>query len=132
MKANLEWEICDVEVDREIEVDDDNYQQLNLYIETWFDVDKKFGLNINDEDGTWLNIWGIYNPFEDSLRLECQISRGDGNDEYFDYVPTFGEAKLIKDKVAACIKNRHDKTPQEFCEQYMDEPESVPTQGGPT
>lgn len=121
MKENLELEARDLVVDREIEVDDDNPHQLNLYLETWFDVDKKFGLNINDEDGTWLNLWGFYNPFEDTLRLECQIARGDGSDEYFDYVPTEGEAKLIKDMVAATIQKWHNQTPQEYCESVMDE-----------
>lgn len=69
MKENNELERADIAVDRDMEVDCDIGQEITCYIETWFDVDKKFGLNIADEDGTWLNLYGKYNPFEDMLHL---------------------------------------------------------------
>lgn len=56
MKENKELERNDIAIDRDMEVDYDIGQEIMVYIETWFDVDKKFGLNIADEDGTWLNI----------------------------------------------------------------------------
>ena len=87
MKENKELERNDIAIDRDMEVDYDIGQEIMVYIETWFDVDKKFGLNIADEDGTWLNMYGKYDPFEDSLRIECEISRDNGS-EYFDYTPT--------------------------------------------
>lgn len=75
MKENNELESTDIAIDREMEVDGDIGQEITVYIETWFDVDKKFGLDITDEDGTWLNLYGKYNPFADTFRLECEISR---------------------------------------------------------
>jgi hypothetical protein len=48
-----------------MEVDDDNPHQINFYIKTWFDVDKKFDLSINAEDGTWPNIYGTYDSYAD-------------------------------------------------------------------
>lgn len=98
MKENNEWERTDLGIDSEMEVDCDIGQEITIYIETWFDVDKKFGTQIADEDGTWLNLYGKYNPFADTLRLECEISRDNGS-EYFDYMPTESEAKLIKDMI---------------------------------
>lgn len=94
MKENNELERRDLAIDSEMEVDCDIGQEITVYIETWFDVDKKFGTQIADEDGTWLNLYGKYNPFADTLRLECEISRDNGS-EYFDYMPTESEAKLI-------------------------------------
>lgn len=63
MTENNEFARRDLAVDRDIEVDCDIGQEITAYIETWFDVDQKFGTNIADEDGTWLNMYGKYNPF---------------------------------------------------------------------
>ena len=41
MTENKELERRDIVIDREMEVDDDNPHQINFYIETWFDVDRK-------------------------------------------------------------------------------------------
>ena len=124
MKENKELERNDIAIDRDMEVDYDIGQEIMVYIETWFDVDKKFGLNIADEDGTWLNMYGKYDPFEDSLRIECEISRDNGN-EYFDYTPTDTESALIKDMIAEKIREQWDQTPQEFCENCCNEEQTM-------
>ena len=119
-------------VDREMEVDDECNRHINFYLDCWFNVDEKFGININDKDETWLNLYGFYNPFDDTLKLKGQISYDDSSSDWFDYEPTSAESQLIKEMVAAEIEKEYHQTPQEFCEQYMDEPESVQTQGGLT
>lgn len=124
MKENKELERNDIAIDRDMEVDYDIGQEIMVYIETWFDVDKKFGLNIADEDGTWLNMYGKYDPFEDSLRIECEISRDNGN-EYFDYTPTDAESALIKDMIAEKIREQWNQTPQEFCENCCNEEQTM-------
>ena len=124
MKENKELERNDIAIDRDMEVDYDIGQEIMVYIETWFDVDKKFGLNIADEDGTWMNMYGKYNPFKDSLRIECEISRDDGS-EYFDYTPTEAESALIKDMIAEKIREQWDQTPQEFCENCCNEEQTM-------
>lgn len=134
MKENKEWERSDIAIDRDMEVDCDIGQEITCYIETWFDVDEKFGLHIGDEDGTWLNLYGKYNPFADSLRLECEISRDDGS-LYFDYEPTKAESQLIKEMITQKIREEYDQTPQEFCEEFygMDDlhkEHGEPTMGG--
>lgn len=120
MTENNELERADLAIDRDMEVDCDIGQEITVYIETWFDADKKFGLNIADEDGTWLNLYGKYNPFEDTLRIECEISRKDGS-EYFDYQPTGSEAQLIKEMIAEKIREVYHQTPQEFCGDIQNE-----------
>ena len=99
-------------------------QEITVYIEPWFDVDKKFGLDITDEDSTWLNLYGRYNPFADTLHLECEISREDGS-EYFDYTPTEAESALIKDMIAEKIREQWNQTPQEFCENCCNEEQTM-------
>lgn len=111
-------------VDRDMDVDCDIGQEITAYLEVWFDVDKKFGLRINDEDDTWLNLYAKYNPFADTLRLECEISRDNGS-EYFDYKPTEAESQLIKDMIAEKIQKEYGQTPQEFCNDSCDESQEM-------
>ena len=125
MKENKELERSDLVISRDMEVDCDTGQEIIVYIEPWFDVDKKFGLDITDEDNTWLNLYGRYNPFADTLHLECEISREDGS-EYFDYTPTEAESALIKDMITEKVREQWSQTPQEFCtEAFRQEGEEV-------
>ena len=108
-----------IRIDDDFSVDDDQ-KIVTAYLETWFDVDKKFGIHTADDDGTWLNLYGKYNPFEDTLRIECEISRDNGS-EYFDYQPTDSEAQLIKEMIADKIREEYHQTPQEFCGETQSE-----------
>ena len=98
MRENKELEKDDLRIDADMDVDCDIGQEITVYIETWFDVDEKFGIHINDEDGTWLNMYGKYNPFKDTLRIECEIRHYEGS-EYFDYEPTDAETQIIKEMI---------------------------------
>lgn len=99
MKENNELERSDIVIDRDMEVDYDIGHQITCYLETWFDVDKKFGIDTAADNGTWLNMYAKYNPFADTLRIECEISRDSGS-SYFDYEPTENESQLIKAMIA--------------------------------
>ena len=114
MKQNLELERDDMYVDRDIQTDDENRQQIVAYLETRFDVNKKFNLNLNSEAGEWVNLYGIYNPFSDFLTVEGVVSTDD-KDETFYYTPTKAEAELIKDMITQKIQEEHGQTPIEFC-----------------
>ncbi|MBQ8731527.1 MAG: hypothetical protein IJY82_01675 [Oscillospiraceae bacterium] len=114
MKANLELEREDMYVDRDIQIDDENGQQIVAYLETLFDVNKKFNLNLDSEAGEWVNMYGIYNPCSDFLTVECVISTDDKNETFY-YTPTEAEAKLIKDMITQKIQEEHGQTPIEFC-----------------
>lgn len=108
MKENNELTRDDLVVDPDMELDDDG-QGLTAYLETWFDVDKKFGLHINDEDGTWVNMYAIFNVPEDTLRVECVIS-SDTDSKWFDYEPTPSEAALIKEMIREKCQQTHGCT----------------------
>ncbi len=124
MTENNELERKDIVVDRDMDVDCENATEITAYLETWFDVDKKFGTNTKDDDDVWLNMYAKYNPFDDSLRIECEIDKPKGS-EYFNYTPTEAEAKLIKDMIAETIKAEYEQTPQEFCGQFHDEEQKM-------
>lgn len=126
MKENKELERDDLCVDADMDVDCDIGEEITVYFESWFDVDEKFGTHIHDEDGAWLNLYGKYNPFEDTLRIECEISRDNGS-EYFDYEPTAAETQLMKDMIAEKIMQTHGQTPQGFCNKVCSD---TPTMGG--
>ena len=126
MKENKELERDDIAIDCDMDVDCDIGQEITVYFETWFDVDKKFGIHTDAEEGTWLNMYGKYNPFEDTLRIKCEISRDHGS-EYFDYEPAASEAQLMKDMIAEKIMALHAQTPQEFCNDTCSD---APTMGG--
>ena len=115
MKENNELTRDDIAIDHDMEVDCDEGREITVYIEAWFDVDKKFHIETASDDDTWLNMYGRYNPFDDSLRIECEISRQDGS-SYFDYEPTAAEARLIKDMITEKIQEAYGQTPQEFCQ----------------
>lgn len=114
MKDNLELEREDMYVDRDIQIDDENGQQIVAYLETLFDVNKKFNLNLDSEAGEWVNMYGIYNPCSDFLTVECVISTDDKNETFY-YTPTEAESKLIKDMITQKIQEEYGQTPIEFC-----------------
>ena len=126
MSENNELTRDDLAIDRDMQIDGEEGKEILVCIETWFDVDKKFGIHIHDEDDTWLNMYGHYNPFENSLWVECEISRQDSS-EYFDYTPTESEAQLIKDMITEKIREIYGQTPQEFCNDYYGD---APVMGG--
>lgn len=124
MKENNELTRDDIAIDHDMEVDCDEGREITVYIETWFDVDKKFHIDTASDDDTWLNMYSRYNPFDDTLRIECEINRQD-NSSYFDYEPTKDEAQLIKDMIAEKIQEDYHQTPQEFCEEYCGEDQTI-------
>ena len=115
MKENNELTRDNIAIDHDMEVDCDEGREIAVYIETWFDVDRKFHIDTASDDDTWLNMYGKYNPFVDTLRIECEISRDSGS-SYFDYEPTENKSQLIKDMIAEKLMQTHGQTPQEFCE----------------
>lgn len=119
MKENNELERTDIAVDSDMEVDCDIGQKLRHISKHGSMRTKKFGIDTASEDGTWLNMYAKYNPFADTLRIECEISRDSGS-SYFDYEPTENESQLIKDMITEKLMQTHGQTPQEFCEDVGD------------
>ena len=87
----LEREDIDICEDVELDIEE---QGILAYLETWFDVDKKFGVNTRDHDDTWVNLNAIYNPVTDKLILLVDLE-SDDKTQVSEYVPTNEEKELI-------------------------------------
>ena len=120
MTDNNELTKDDIVIDPEIEVDAEDPNGISVYIETWFDVDEKFGINTKADDSEWLNMYATYNPSEDKLKIDCVVS-SDTKYEEFEYTPTENEAQLIKDMIGETTRNYFGCTPQEFVEEFSDD-----------
>jgi len=114
----------DIRIDWEMDVDCDISQEITCYVETWFDVDSKFFVDTSKDEDMWLNMYAKFNPFTDTLRIECEIDTGNET-QCFDYFPTREESRLIKDKITEKILEVYEMTPQEFCDQFVDESQSI-------
>lgn len=115
MNTNGEFTKDDLVVDRDMDLDCHIGQDILVYFECWFDVNSKFNINIPRDEDIWLNMYGRYNPYEDTLTVECEIDREDGS-SYFDYIPTNAESQLMKDLITEKIQQEYHQTPKEFCE----------------
>lgn len=114
MTENKELTGDDILIESEIEVADDNPNMIVAYVGVLFNVDEKFGLNIQDNPDVWLNMYAKYDVSEDVLKLECVICADE--EDTFEYEPTESETALIKTMLEEKLKEYYDCTPQEFCE----------------
>ena len=80
-------------------------QRILFPIECWFDVDKKFGLNTQGNDGLWVNLYGEYNPSANEVKISYVINADDGTFER-EYIPTDAEREVFV------------KLMEQACEQY--------------
>ena len=113
MKQNGEWERKDLEVDQEMEVLEDG-RTILVYIDAWFDVDKKFGTHTADDDSEWVTLYARLDPFADTLEVAYIVSRDDGSQE-FPYTPSPEETRLVKEMITEKIKDVYGQTPKELC-----------------
>ncbi len=129
MKENKEFEKNDLEIDRDIQIDDDDPHRILAFVEVWCKVKEKFDVTLYEN--SVLDMYALYNPFDDTLELKCVVDHDDEDieNDRFDYEPTEGEAKLIKDMITEKIQAEHGQTPQEFCEEAIQENQNI-TFGG--
>lgn len=117
MTKGNELERKDLRVEQDIQIDDSG-SKIEFQLETWFDIGRKFGVDLSADD-VWLNLFGSYDPFEDSLAMAYEVST-DAASEVHNYTPTESEARLIKNMVTEKIQELYNQTPQEFCREFID------------
>ena len=99
-------------IDSNFEIDDDQ-RIVTAHIETWFDVDEKFGTNTNDDADAWVNLYANYNFDTDELTCEYIVSRSDNCMDY-EYIPTETEAELIKEMMQDTCQQHYGCTLKEY------------------
>lgn len=107
----------DLRVDPDIQIDDSG-SKIEFQLETWFDVGRKFGVDLSADDA-WLNLFGSYDPFDESLAMAYEVST-DTNSEVHNYTPTESEAAVIKGMITEKIQELYQQTPQEFCREFSE------------
>ena len=73
-KHNLLFTHDNIRIDREIEYTNDT---VCLYIEAWFDVEKKF--NIQLVEGESVNIYAYITPMTNAVRITFSLTNADGS-----------------------------------------------------
>lgn len=101
MNENLELERNDLVIDPDMEVDRETYR-VSAYIETWFDVDAKFGTHTAEKD-EWVNLYADYQPQTGELDL-VYIVDWDGGGQAYAYVPTEREKHLVVEMMEECCQ----------------------------
>ncbi len=91
---------------------------ISIALETSFNCDRKFGLDLHSIDGAWLNLFVDYNPFEDTLSFTCVVS-ADNYEGDFIYIPTDNEATAIKDMISKEIQRAEHMSPEDLCRSFI-------------
>lgn len=123
MKDNLELEKKDIRIDPDMQIEDSG-RQIVAYLETWFDVEKKFGVVIDHDADEWVNVYAIYDPYDDTLGMECILEKPETS-ELIPYQPTQNEQELLKEMITETIRQEYQQTPQEYCESVMEDNQDI-------
>lgn len=105
-------EESDIKITEALELDRDN-SEISIFLDCWFDCDKKFGINTLNNDDVWLNLYAKFNPMTDRLDVFYDIDTAD--DVYMrEYVPTDEEKTVIKNTIEQKCENEYKMTCREF------------------
>lgn len=101
----------DIKIGNEIEILDESV--IEVQIECWFDVDKKFGTNTHEKDDVWINLYAEYNHADSGLNMTVVV---DDPDDYgaFKYEPTNNEKELIITMIEEKVQELYRCSVDEF------------------
>lgn len=100
-------------------------QAINALVETWFDVDRKFGINTKKYDDAWLNLYADYNPMTKELNVTYYIDALDASYER-EYIPTDEEKKVFIDVIEQACVQRNDMNCREFyIREYLEQADEI-------
>ena len=111
------FEESDFYIHEDLELSVDN-QFITALVETQFDVDKKFGINVSQDDDAWVNLYAGYNPVTESLKVFYYIDTYNGDYER-EYIPTEEEKNaFISVMQQACIKQNEMNCREFYIREY--------------
>lgn len=79
---------------------------INFYLETWFDVDKYFGTETEDDENVWINFYVTWNPDTDTYKASYTIVSPDEDKEF--------SWELIDEDIKAIKSAIEDYAKEEF------------------
>ena len=89
--------------------------ELEFYVETWFDVDAKFGLHTRDKADEWVNLYAYINPQNNHVRMVYFVESNTKSEEH-EYHPTANESVLILRMSKEYVRDRWGQTLKEYYE----------------
>ena len=109
----------DIAIGPNVEVDTET-GMVTAYVETWFDVDEKFGTHTKDDDSGWVNFYVYYCPQTGNLSAEYVVS-SDLKDEVYPYIPTESEKKLFVEMMEETSLQAHGVSLEELVQKEVEE-----------
>lgn len=103
-----------------LEIEDDG-TSVTSYIGTYFDVNKKFAVNVSAEDGSWVNFYARYAPESNELSCYYFINRENSQSETMEYFPTEKEKNLIISLMEDFCQKEYDTTIMNLLEEFNTE-----------
>ena len=99
-----------------------NERTISFLLTTHFDINKKFGLNLQDKGMQWDSLYADYNPFENKLKLmyyvcEKNIPHPVGRE----YIPTREESSMIIKALDQSLVENEGMNCKEYMENRMKE-----------
>lgn len=107
----------EIKIDPFVQVDCDTGKWILCIIELTHNVAEKFGFELDHSEESML-MFGRYDPFTETLNVECEITKGYDPILRFDYDCTTRESIMIRRAIKEAIMEVWGKTPQRYC---MDE-----------
>ena len=91
-------------------------QGILAFFECWFDVNKKFGLNIPEGSNAFIDMYGMYKPLDERIELTYLVNTEDGCVER-PYIPTDEENRVFSELMEQAIKAEYSN-PKANCKEY--------------
>lgn len=109
-------EADDVAVDRDFTFGEDG---ITAYVETWFDVERRFGVGLSGDDS--LNLYATVQPETGAFKAEVFVHRADGKNEIYPAELLPSERKLIQDEMETISKEISGKSVKELFDDWKAE-----------
>lgn len=102
---------------QDLEIEDDG-TSVTSYIGTYFDVNKKFAVNVGAEDSSWVNFYARYSPDSNELSCFYYVSRENSQSETMEYFPTEKEKNLIISMMEDYCQKEYETTIMNLLEEF--------------
>ncbi len=100
-----------------LNIDDEN--NIEIYIEPWFDVDKRLNTNIGGRDDVWVNLYARYNYQTEMLKDVVTMIDGFKIYQVIDFQLTKEEERLIISEIKKQLLDEYKCTAEEYINQKM-------------
>lgn len=102
----------DLLIREDLELNTDR-RAINAVIETYFDVDKKFGINTGNDDSAWVNLYADYNPVTKDLNIVYYID-ADADSYERQYIPTEEEKQTFINVMEQACAHKYEMSCRAF------------------